>query len=517
MKIENQKIVSTSMHMTGIAVIFVAVGVGLSTIVSIFDNRVDFFQLLLSTVILIFVGSVLFKSSELGATDQASIFTAVGTTWLVVSLLGTIPYLFVGTFSRAGIGLPEVFVDSLFESVSGFTATGSTVFGVHNSIQSQGSGILIYRQLTQWMGGMGIVVLVVSVLPSLRASGLGLIDAEAPGAGVERIAPRVVETAKKFWYIYVSLTVFIALGFFLFGMGLFDAIAHGLSAASTGGFSTKDISLAYWNSITIEIVAMAGFLIAATNFTLHARLIERKRFDYASDSEFKSFIGVIFLGVLVITLLLNGEGFSFGSSLRNASFNVITLATSGGFGNALGSGEAGDFASWPGSTQLLLLFFIVLGGCSGSTSGGVKIMRFRIGLAHAHSALRSIMRPRALIQARMGNRTVNDSLVERIAGFVVIYGMLVIIGTFILTALGSDLITSLSGTFSALGNMGPGLGEVGPTSSFVDGFSAPGRLVLLIFMLIGRLEIFPMLLMFVLPYRASMQAVKSKKMSHGSD
>ena len=182
MKIENQKIVSTSIHMTGIAVIFLAVGVGLSTIVSIFDNRVDFFQLLLSTVILIFVGSVLFKSSELGATDQASIFTAVGTTWLVVSLLGTIPYLFVGTFSRAGIGLPEVFVDSLFESVSGFTATGSTVFGVHNSIQSQGSGILLYRQLTQWMGGMGIVVLVVSVLPSLRASGLGLIDAEAPRA-----------------------------------------------------------------------------------------------------------------------------------------------------------------------------------------------------------------------------------------------------------------------------------------------------------------------------------------------
>ena len=171
----------------------------------------------------------------------------------------------------------------------------------------------------------------------------------------------------------------------------------------------------------------------------------------------------------------------------------------------------GDFASWPGSTQLLLLFFIVLGGCSGSTSGGVKIMRFRIGLAHAYRTLRSMRRPRALIQARMGNRTINDSLVERIAGFVVVYGMLVVIGTFILTALGSDLITSLSGTFSALGNMGPALGEVGPTSSFVDGFSAPGRLVLLIFMLIGRLEIFPMLLMFVLPYRASVKMIKSKK------
>jgi trk system potassium uptake protein TrkH len=160
---------------------------------------------------------------------------------------------------------------------------------------------------------------------------------------------------------------------------------------------------------------------------------------------------------------------------------------------------------------MLLLVFIVLGGCTGSTAGGVKIMRFRIGLAHAYSILRSMRRPRALIQARMGDRTIPDSLVERIAGFVVVYGMLVVIGVFILTALGTDFLTSLSGTFSALGNIGPGLGEIGPTSSFVDGFSAPGRLVLLIFMLIGRLEIFPMVLMFVLPYRSSVEALKSKK------
>jgi len=511
MIIKNQTIRSTSMHVTGIAVLFVAGGVGLSTLASIFDQRTDFLSLLLSTIILTSIGALLYSSSKLGETDQASIFTAVGTTWLVVSLLGTIPYLLTGTFSRTGIGIPEVFVDSLFESVSGFTATGSTVFGVHNLIEMQGSGILLYRQLTQWMGGMGIVVLVVSVLPSLRASGLGLIDAEAPGAGVERIAPRVVQTAKKFWHLYVSLTALIALALFIFGMGLFDSVAHALSTASTGGFSTRDASLGHWNSITIEIVVMLGLLIAATNFTLHARLIEKRRFDYPSDSEFKSFMGVIALGVLIITVFLNQSGFSFGAALRNASFNVVTLATSGGYGNALGSGGLGDFASWPGSTQMLLLFFIVLGGCTGSTAGGVKIMRFRIGLAHAYGILRSMRRPRALIQTRMGDRTIPDSLVERIAGFVVVYGMLVVIGVFILTALGSDLLTSLSGTFSVLGNIGPGLGEIGPTSSFTDGFSAPGRLVLLIFMLIGRLEIFPMLLMFVLPYRTSVEALKSKK------
>ena len=497
--------------MTGIALLFVSAGIAVSTLVSLFDKRVDFIALLTATVVIGLLGAFFFTSTKLGKTDQASIFTAVGTTWLLVSLVGTIPYLLAGTFTRAGIGIPEVLVDSLFESVSGFTASGSTVFGLHNTIESQGSGILFYRQLTQWMGGMGIVVLVVSVLPSLRASGLGLIDAEAPGAGVERIAPRVVETAKKFWYIYASLTLLIALALFISGMGVFDAVSHALTTASTGGFSTKDSSIGYWNSGAIEIVVMFGFLISAINYTLHARSLEKKRLDHASDPEFKSFVGVVATGILFITLLLIKDGFSVGTALRNASFNVVTLATSGGYGNALGRGEAGDFASWSGSTQLLLLFFIIFGGCTGSTSGGVKIMRLRIGLAHSYRILRSIRRPRALIQARMGNRTIPDSLVERVAGFVIVYGVLVIIGTLILTALGTDLITSLSGTFSTLGNMGPGLGEIGPTSSFVDGFSAPGRLLLLLFMLIGRLEIFPMLLMFVVPYRNSVKNIRNIK------
>lgn len=506
----NQKFKNTTLHMTGIALIFVSAGIAVSTLVSLFDERVDFISLLLATIIVGLLGLLLFTSTKLGETDQATIFTAVGTTWILVSLLGTLPYLFAGTFSRTGIGIPEVFVDSLFESVSGFTASGSTVFGLHNSIEMQSAGMLLYRQLTQWMGGMGIVVLVVSVLPSLGANGLGLIDAEAPGAGVERLAPRVVETAKKFWYIYVSLTILLSLAFFTFGMGAFDAISHALTTASTGGFSTKDASIGHWNSGAIELVVMIGFLISASNYTLHARSMEKKRFEYASDPEFKSFIGLTAVGILCVTLLLTEDGFSFGSAIRNASFNVVTLATSGGYGNALGTGEAGDFAAWSGSAQLCLLFFIIFGGCTGSTSGGVKIMRLRIGFAHAYRILRSIRRPRALIQARMGNRTIPDSLVERIAGFVVVYGVLVIIGTLILTVLGTDLLTAFSGTFSALSNMGPALGEAGPTSSFVDGFSAPGRLLLLFFMLIGRLEIFPMLLMFVIPYRSSVQNIRRK-------
>ena len=511
MKLETQHIRSTSMHVCGIALLFLSLGIAVSAIVSLFDSRVDLTPLFLSSLIVAVVGLILFTSTTVGETDQASIFSAVGGTWLVVSLLGALPYLFAGTFNRNGIGAPEIFIDSLFESVSGFSCTGSTVFGAHNLIELQGTGMLFYRQLTQWLGGMGIVVLVVSVLPSLRASGLGLIDAEAPGAGVERIAPRVVDTAKKFWVIYASLTILVSISLFFAGMGAFDSIAHAMTTASTGGFSTRDLSIGHWNSISIEIVIMVGLILGATNFTLHARSIEKRRIDYGNDSEFKSFIALVSIGIILVTLILTADGASFSTALRSASFNVVTLGSSGGFGNTLGAGTPGDFVSWSSSAQLILLFFLIFGGCTGSTSGGVKIMRLRIGLAHTYRTLRSVRRPRALLQARMGSRTIPDTLVERVAGFVVVYGILVVIGTFILTALGSDLITSLSGVFSALGNMGPGLGEIGPSSSFVDGFSAPGRLVLLIFMMIGRLEIFPMLLMFVLPYRNSMKAIKTKK------
>ena len=510
MKLASRSIRSTSLHVCGIALLFLSLGIGITALIALFDARVDLTALFLSALIIAVLGFILFTSTTVGDTDQASIFSAVGATWLVVSLLGTVPYLLAGTFDRAGIGAPEIFVDALFESVSGFSCTGSTVFGAHNLIELQGAGILFYRQLTQWIGGMGIVVLVVSVLPSLRASGLGLIDAEAPGAGVERIAPRVAETAKKFWYIYAFLTALVSVLLFASGMGLFDAISHAMTTASTGGFSTRDLSIGHWNSVSIEIVVMAGLLLGATNFTLHARSIEKRRLDYGTDSEFKSFFMLLTSGITLVTLLLALDGTSFSSALRVASFNVITLGSSGGFGNATGSGSAGDFVSWTSSSQIVLLFFLIFGGCTGSTSGGVKIMRLRIGLAHAYRTLRSIRRPRALLQARMGSRTIPDTLVERVAGFVVVYGVLVVAGTFILTALGSDLITSLSGVFSALGNMGPGLGEIGPSSSFVDGFSAPGRAVLLIFMMIGRLEIFPMLLMFVLPYRSSVKAIKSK-------
>jgi trk system potassium uptake protein TrkH len=208
------------------------------------------------------------------------------------------------------------------------------------------------------------------------------------------------------------------------------------------------------------------------------------------------------LGTLLVTGMLTMDGMGIGRALRMAVFNVVTLGTSSGFGNATGAGSSGDFVRWAAGPQMILLFLMVFGGCTGSTAGGVKVMRLRVGMADAYRTLRAFRRPRALYPVWQGARTVPEAIVARIAGFMVVYGMLVVVGTMVVTALGTDLVTAVGGVIGALGNMGPALGEVGPTDSFVDGFSTPARMVLAVLMLVGRLEIFPMLLMLVAPYRS---------------
>nr|MCS5686473.1 hypothetical protein [Acidimicrobiales bacterium] len=214
---------------------------------------------------------------------------------------------------------------------------------------------------------------------------------------------------------------------------------------------------------------------------------------------------------ILATLMLCADGYGPATALRNGAFSVVALGTSGGFGNATARGGPGDFASWPAGPQVLLLFLLVFGGCTGSVAGGVKVMRLRIGAAHAYRTLRSIRRPRAILPVRFGNMVVADHLVERVAGFVVVYGMFLVGGTLVVAALGSDFLTALSGVFSALGNMGPALNQAGPTASFVDGYSSPARTVLALLMLVGRLEIFPMLLMVVAPYRAIQRHVPGRR------
>ena len=502
----NRRWTSTTAHVGGNALIFVALAMALSALVEVIDGD-EAPAMFVAAAMTGALGVCMRRWTRTGVLDRSMVFTAVGATWVLVSVVGALPYVLAGTFVRDGAGALVVLADAFFESVSGYSCTGSTVFGVHNPIEAQGSGILLYRQLTQWLGGMGIVVLVVTVLPSLRASGLGLIDAEAPGEGADRLAPKVVDTARQFWKVYGALTVIGAVLLLAAGMNPFDAVAHALSAISTGGFSTRNASIGYWNSVPVELVVMAVMIMGAASFTLHARSYRTRKFVHLADPEFRWYLGLIGGWTLVVAVLLAADGMAWTRALRMSAFNVVTLGTSGGFGNATGAGSDGDFAVWAAGPQVMLLLLLVVGGCTGSTSGGIKVIRLRIGVAHAYRALRAMRRPRAVLHVRYGDRTVPESLVERIAGFMVVFGMFAVIGTVLVAALGTDLITAFTGVIEALGNMGPAFGEAGPTASFVDGYSTPARLLLATLMLVGRLEIFPMILMLIVPYRSIRQVV----------
>ena len=505
-----QKSTSTTFHVTGTALLFVSAAMfGCAIIEGTTGGSI--FPLLLASLISLFFGGLGRLGTKPGLLGQADIFSAVGGAWLFVSLFGALPYLFAGTFNYGGSGLLIQFADSLFESISGYSCTGSTVFGSHNPIESHGSGILLYRQLTQWAGGMGIVVLVVTVLPSLRASGLGLISAEAPGPQSDRLASRVVDTAREFWKIYFVLTLFIGVALFAAGMGGYDALAHALTTASTGGFSTRDSSIGFWDSSAIEMVLIFGMILGGSSFALHWRSTKEHRVTHFRDPEFRSYFGLMSISTFAITWILASNGFGANEALRSAAFNVVTLGTSTGFSNASGSGSSGDFASWVSGPQIILFILLVFGGCTGSTSGGVKIFRLQVGASHTLRSIRKFRRPRGVFPVFQGTKVVPDALVQRIAGFIAVYAVLVVIGTVTLTALDTDIVTALSGVVSALGNMGPALGEAGPTSSFADAYSAPSRMVLALLMLVGRLEIFPMLLMVVAPYRSTKHHLNKSK------
>ena len=492
---------STTAHVGGNALLFVAAAMLLAAAIELVDGD-EAPAMFMAAAITVALGAAMRYSTQAGIPDRSTVFTAVGTTWVLVSVVGALPYLLAGTFVREGADTLAVITDALFESVSGFTASGSTVFGAHNPIESQGPGIMMYRQLTQWLGGMGIVVLVVAVLPSLRASGLGLIDAEAPGEGADRLAPKVVDTARQFWSVYGILTIVAAASLLGAGMDPFDAIAHALTSISTGGFSTHSQSIGYFDSLAVELVIMAIVVIGAASFTLHHRSYRSRRFEHLGDPEFRWYLGLLSGWTVAVAALLAFDGMGWLRALRMSAFNVVTLGTSGGFGNATEAGSSGDFAAWAAGPQVLLLLLLVVGGCTGSTAGGIKVTRLRIGAAHAYRALRAMRRPRAVLHVRYGKGVVPEPLVELVAGFMVVFGMFAVLGTLLVAALGTDLVTAFTGVIAALGNMGPAFGEAGPTASFVDGYSTPARLVLAVLMLVGRLEIFPMVLMLIVPYRS---------------
>ena len=397
--------------------------------------------------------------------------------WVVLSMLGAIPLM---------LGTHLSFVDALFEAVSGFTTTGSTVIV---GLDGLPPSVLYYRQQLQWLGGMGLVVLAIAVLPMLGIGGSQLYRAETPGPGKdEKITPRLVQGARALWMIYVGLTVLCILAYWLAGMPLFEAVAHSFSTVSTGGFSTHDASLGYFDSAAIELVATLFMLLGGINFAVHYVVLrDHNPLHYFQDTEVRSYFLIVLVLMLVIfsTLVVTDVYRNFGHAVMDAGFEVVSVLTSTGFGEA-------DFSKWPLFLPLLLIFTSFIGGCGGSTAGGIKVLRIVLLFKQGAREATNLMHPHAIRPIKIGGRVVNNRTIQSVWGFFSVYLFVFVVLTLSMMTAGLDQVSAFSAVATSINNLGPGLGEVAYTFSTV---SDPVKLLAVVAMLLGRLEIFTLLVL----------------------
>ncbi len=406
-------------------------------------------------------------------------FIVVVLFWAGLGLIGALPFLLASD--------PDMsFTDSLFESVSGLTTTGATVM---TGLDQLPKSILFYRQELQWLGGMGIIVLAVAILPMLGIGGMQLYRAETPGPIKDsKLTPRITETAKALWYIYLSLTIACALMYWLAGMSPFDAISHSFSTVSIGGFSTHDQSIGYFDSELINAVAVVFMLIAGINFTLHFIGWRSMSLNtYRKDSEVKAFVGVL-LGLCVISCVYLGLKATYDDTLGTIShgvFQSVSIATTTGFTTAA-------YQDWPTFLPVLLIFASFIGGCAGSTGGGLKVIRVVLLYKQGKREIRRLVHPNAIIQIKLAGKPVDESVINAVWGFFAAYVAVFALMLILLMATGLDQITAFSAVAACLNNLGPGLGEVGANYT---GISDMSKWLLCLAMLLGRLEIFTLLVL----------------------
>nr|WP_290576353.1 TrkH family potassium uptake protein [Algiphilus sp.] len=403
--------------------------------------------------------------------------------WTVLSLFAAVP-LYLALTPRLGIA------QAAFEAVSGLTTTGATVI---TGLDTLPHGVLYYRQQLQWLGGMGIIVLAVAILPLLGVGGMQIYRAEVPGPIKDnKLTPRIRETARVLWQIYLTLTVACALAYYLAGMTPFDAVSHAFSTVSTAGFSTHDNSIGHFDSTLIEMICVVFMISGAINFGLHfAMLREKHPLAYWRDAEFKTFMGIILAITLFVTAVLWISG-TYGSGVKaftHALFQVVSIGTTSGFGTA-------DHTSWPLLLPPLLLFASFIGGSAASTTGGIKVVRVMLLFKQGIREVVRMIHPNAELPIKIGHRTVPDRVVQAVWGFFSVYAGFYLIIFFLMLAAGLDVVTAFSAVAATLNNLGPGLGEVASNFAAVNDF---GLWVGVFAMLLGRLEIFPLLVVLT-PY-----------------
>lgn len=437
------------------------------------------FSLLYSGLITAAVGSIVFFSTKkvqrtIGKREG---YIIVSSAWIVISIFGTLPYLISGSISS--------FTDAFFETMSGFTTTGASIL---TDIEVIPHGILFWRAMTHWIGGMGIIVLSVAILPILGIGGMQLFVAEMPGITPDKLHPRITQTAKRLWLIYVLFT-FLETVFLMFGgMNLFDAICHSFATMATGGFSTQNASVANYSPY-IQYVIIFFMILAGTNFTLHYLGLHGKMKEVWKNEEFRYYIiGTLGISILLAFLLYSFEHAGAEKAFRDSLFQVVSIITTTGF-------VTSDYLRWPGYIWIFIFLLMFVGGSAGSTGGGIKIARQILLLKNSALEFKRMIHPQAVIPVRFNGKAVAPEIIYLVMAFFLFYLLTFFAGTFILTLLGLDFETAIGATIATLGNIGPGIGGVGPIENY-SALHIVAKWVTSFLMLMGRLELFTVMILF---------------------
>jgi trk system potassium uptake protein len=400
--------------------------------------------------------------------------------WIFICFFGSLPFYFAGIF--------ETFTDAFFESVSGFTTTGASVL---TNIEIIPNGLLFWRSFIQWLGGMGIILLSVAILPFLGVGGMQLYKAEVPSPIPDKLKPRIKDTAMILWKVYLFFT-FLEVVFLMLGnMSFFDALCHAFTTMPTGGFSIKNASIAHYNSLYIDFVIILFMFLAGINFSLYFQVMSGRPIAFWRDSECRFYIAL----TIIITLIVSFNVYSsvyenIIEALRKGAFQVTSILTTTGYATA-------DYEKWPAMSQIILLFLMFLGGCAGSTGGGMKCLRIMLCFKYCYKELFSLIHPRAVTQIKISGVSVSEDIIRSVLGFLALYISLFVVCTILMASLVVDFMTSLSSVASAIGNVGPGLGAVGPVDNYA-GIPMLGKWLLIWCMLLGRLEIYTVII-FLMP------------------
>lgn len=465
----------------GLLIIFIGAAMLTAIPFSLYYSDGAVLSILISSLICLAAGVILWLIFKRYLNDLKTRegFAIVTFGWLTMSLFGSLPFIISGA-------IPSV-TDAIFETVSGFTTTGASIL---SNIEAMPAGLLFWRSMTQWIGGMGIIVLSLAILPVLGVGGMQLFKAESPGPTVDKLKPRIRETAKVLWQVYILFSAVQTLFLLIGGMNLFDSITHTFTTMATGGFSTKNASVAHFNSPFIDIVITVFMFAAGVNFALHYRALNGDVKSFFRNSEFIFYASITVVAIIItsVILLLHGNYTNIPETLRHSSFQIVSILTTTGFVTA-------DYELWPVAIQFILFLLMFNGGCAGSTGGGIKNMRTLILLRNGAAELRKLIHPKAIVPVRFNAKAVPQEIISNILAFFVLFISTFVFATLIMTTMGLDIVTAMGSVIASLSNVGPGLGEVGPMDNYSN-IPLLGKWVLSFCMIIGRLELFTVLVIF---------------------